>query len=85
MQGLGWNMTLSFWQALGSWGYKVVDWNLDSADFRHAGAGNAMDQNWSPYAQSLAGSSPATSSFISLQVPFANAFNDIGTNLYFVA
>ena len=56
--------------ALGTWGYKTIWQNIDSADFLHSGAADAIQQDWANYNVSLATATLPSTPFISLQHDF---------------
>ncbi|KAH6575299.1 hypothetical protein BASA50_003492 [Batrachochytrium salamandrivorans] len=53
--------------AMGTWGYKVVTWNVDSNDWRHDGKTNMIALNDVSYANDMKGLPLPTTPFITLQ------------------
>ncbi|KAH6599659.1 hypothetical protein BASA50_002856 [Batrachochytrium salamandrivorans] len=56
--------------AMGTWGYKVITWNLDSADWDHDGKPDMIALNEAAYQEDLKGHPLPYTSFISLQHDF---------------
>ncbi|KAK5673424.1 hypothetical protein QVD99_000871 [Batrachochytrium dendrobatidis] len=62
--------------AMATWGYQVVTWNIDSADWEHNGSPNMIAENDASYAEGMAGHPIPATPFISLQHDFVD--NEIG-------